>query len=53
MTTEHNINNNNNNDEDHFPVNLDISSGKSDIDLLEVFEASDSVGFRFIDYQEN
>jgi hypothetical protein len=46
-------NNNENNNEDHSPVNLDISSGKSDIDLLEVFEALDSVGFRFIEYHEN
>lgn len=49
MTTEHNSNN----DEDYSPVTSDISSSTSDKDLLEVFKALKSVGFRFTDYHEN
>jgi hypothetical protein len=48
MTTEHNSNN-----EDDFAVISDDSSSKSDIDMLEVFKALESVGFRFTDYHEN
>jgi hypothetical protein len=48
MTTE--VSNNNNN-EDYFPVTSDISSSNSDIDMLEVIKALESVGFRLIDHE--
>jgi hypothetical protein len=49
MTTEPN----NDNDEDYSPVTSDISSNISDKDLLVVFKALESIGFRFIDHREN
>ena len=48
MTGEHN----NNNNEDHSPVIPGTSGSTSDLDLLDVFKALESVGFRFIDYHE-
>ena len=49
MTTENYINNDNDN-EDH---SLVISDNVADVDLLEVFKALESIGFRFPDYHEN
>jgi hypothetical protein len=49
MTTEPN----NDNNEDYFPVTSDVSSNTSDKDLLVVFKALESIGFRFIDHHEN
>ena len=43
---------NNNNNEDDSPVIPDSSGSTSDVDVLEVFKALESVGFRFIDYHE-
>jgi hypothetical protein len=47
------IETNNNKDGDYFPITLDVSSKKSDIDLHLVFKALESIGFRFIDHYEN
>jgi hypothetical protein len=44
--------NNNNNNEDDSPVISDSSGSTSDLDLLKVFDALESVGFRLIDYHE-
>ena len=49
MTTEP-INDNN---ENYSPATSDISSSISDKDLLVVFKALESIGFRCIDYYEN
>ena len=45
--------NNNNNNEDYSPVIPGTSGSTSDLDLLDVFKALESVGFRFIDCLEN
>jgi hypothetical protein len=50
MTTEHN---NNINKEDYSLVTSDVSHDISDKDLLVVFKALESVGFRLIDHYEN
>jgi hypothetical protein len=47
--TESNCDNN----EDYSPVTSDVSSNTSEEDLLVVFKALESVGFRFIDHHEN
>ena len=44
---------NNNNNEDDSPMIPDSSGSTSDVDVLEVFKALESVGFRFIDYHES
>jgi hypothetical protein len=49
MTTEHN----NDNNEDYSVVTSDVPCDTSDKDLLAVFKALESVGFRFIDHYEN
>ena len=48
-TTEHN----NDNNEDLSHVTSDVSGDTSDKDLLVVFKALESIGFRFIDHHEN
>lgn len=52
MTTEHCINNDNDNG-DHSSVISDTSDRTLDIDLFKVFNALESIGFRFPDYHEN
>jgi hypothetical protein len=49
MTTEPN----NNNNEDYSHVTSNVSSNTTDKDLLVVFKALESIGFRFIDHHEN
>jgi hypothetical protein len=49
MTTEPN----NNNNEDYSLVASNVSTNTSDKDLLVVFKALESIGFRFIDPHEN
>lgn len=49
MTTDPN----NNNNEDYSLVTSNVSSNTSDEDLLVVFKALESIGFRFIDHHEN
>jgi hypothetical protein len=49
MTTKHN----NSNNEDYSLVTPDVSYDISDKDLLAVFKALESAGFRFIDHYEN
>jgi hypothetical protein len=44
---------NNDNNEDYSPVTPDVSNNTSDKDLLVVFKALESVGFRLIDHHEN
>jgi hypothetical protein len=44
---------NNNNNEDYSLVTSNVSSNTSDEDLLVVFKALESIGFRFIDHHEN
>jgi hypothetical protein len=48
MTEEHD-----NNKEDYSPVMHTLISTLTDSELLEVFNALGSQGFRFIDYHEN
>jgi hypothetical protein len=43
----------NDNNENYSPATSDISSSISDKDLLAVFKALESIGFRSIDYREN
>ena len=45
--------NNNNNNEDDSPVISDSSGSTSDMDILRVFKALESVGFRLINNHEN
>lgn len=49
MTTEPN----NDNNEDYSPATSEVSSNTSDKDLLAVFKALESIGFKFIDHYEN
>lgn len=49
MTTEPN----NDNNEDYSPATSEVSSNTSDKDLLMVFKALESIGFKFIDHYEN
>jgi hypothetical protein len=49
MTTEHI----NKNKEDYSSVTLDVPSNISDIDLLVVFKALESAGFRVVDHHDN
>jgi hypothetical protein len=51
--TKEKENNNNDSNEDYSPMIADISSSTPDVDLLKVFKALESVGFRFTDYHEN
>ena len=41
------------NDNKDYSVTSNVISNTSDIDLLEVFNALESVGFRFTDYHKN
>lgn len=49
MTTEPN----NDNAEGYASATSDVSSNTSDKDLLVVFKALESIGFRFIDHHED